>query len=141
MVNTNSKGYYKLTKNPNAHQPYHWSLYASNNEIILTSENYASKQAALKGIESCREHSPYDMYYERKDAINGKPMFNLRAKNHQVIGTSQQYSSEDAREAGIEAVKKYGANASLEDKTGESHGHNSHESVKPVMPNKPWVSL
>jgi len=29
--------------------------------------------------------------YERKEAHNGAPMFNLKAANHQVIGTSQLY--------------------------------------------------
>ena len=45
-------------------------------------------------------------------------MFNLKASNGQVIGTSEQYESEASREAGIESVKKNAADASMDDQTG-----------------------
>jgi uncharacterized protein YegP (UPF0339 family) len=44
-------------------------------------------------------------------------MFNLKASNGQVIGTSEMYSSVAARDAGIDSVKKNAPAASLEDKT------------------------
>jgi uncharacterized protein YegP (UPF0339 family) len=45
-------------------------------------------------------------------------MFNLKAANGQVIGTSEIYSSVTARDAGIESVKKNAPAASAEDNTG-----------------------
>ncbi len=44
--------------------------------------------------------------FERKAAKNGQPMFNLKAANNEVIGTSETYSSEAARDNGIASVKK-----------------------------------
>ncbi|MEJ2002779.1 MAG: YegP family protein [Maritimibacter sp.] len=44
-------------------------------------------------------------------------MFNLKASNGQVIGTSESYSSTSARDNGIESVKKNAPDASLDDQT------------------------
>mgnify|MGYP005664029863 CR=1 FL=1 len=44
-------------------------------------------------------------------------MFNLRAANNQVIGTSESYESVSARENGIESMKKNGPEASVVDTT------------------------
>ncbi|MCA1261463.1 YegP family protein [Nitratireductor aquimarinus] len=44
-------------------------------------------------------------------------MFNLKASNGQVIGTSESYSSENARENGIQSVKNNAPDAKLEDLT------------------------
>ncbi len=44
-------------------------------------------------------------------------MFNLKAANHQVIGTSEQYESTAARENGIESVKKNAPDANVDDQT------------------------
>lgn len=94
---------------------YRFVLKAGNNEIILTSELYASKQGALTGIASVKTNSPDDLRYERKSAANGQPMFNLKAANGERIGTSETYSSTQAREAGIQAVKNSGPTALVDD--------------------------
>lgn len=96
---------------------YHFVLKAGNGETILNSERYTSKAGALNGIESVRENSPLDARYVRKNATNGSPMFNLKAANGEIIGTSETYSSEYAREAGITSVKANGPIATLDDKT------------------------
>ena len=48
---------------------------------------------------------------------NGSPYFNLKAANGQVIGSSEMYSSESARDAGIESVMANAAGASVDDQT------------------------
>ena len=53
-----------------------------------------------------------------KQAKNG-PMFNLKARNGEIIGTSEQYSSLDACKNGIESVRKNAPVAPLEDQTIE----------------------
>ena len=53
-----------------------------------------------------------------KQAKNG-PMFNLKARNGEIIGTSEQYSSLDACKSGIESVRKNAPTAPLEDQTKE----------------------
>jgi hypothetical protein len=96
---------------------FRFRLKASNGQIILASEGYTSRVGCDNGIESVRTNSPYDIRYERKQSLSGKPMFNLRAANGQVIGTSELYESEAARDNGIESVKKNAPTASVVDLT------------------------
>ena len=44
-------------------------------------------------------------------------MFNLKAANHQVIGTSESYTTTAARDNGIESVKTNAPDAKVEDLT------------------------
>ena len=93
---------------------FHFSLKATNGQVILSSEEYSSKAACDNGIESVRKNASDDGNYERLTSKDGKPYFNLKAANSQVIGTSQMYSSEDAMEKGIASVKENAAGASVE---------------------------
>jgi GNAT superfamily N-acetyltransferase len=64
-----------------------------------------------------------DARFEKKVASNGKPYFNLQAANHQVIGTSPIYASDQARDAAIAEVdgKVYGfANCVVHENTWET---------------------
>ena len=92
---------------------YHFHLKAENGQIILTSQMYKEKSSAEGGIESVRKNAPNDQRYARKEAHNGEPMFNLKAGNHQVIGTSQLYESVEAREHGIASVKENAPTATV----------------------------
>ncbi len=85
---------------------YHFNLKAGNGQIILSSEMYESKSAAENGIASVSKNAGDDARYERKVSSNGKPYFNLKASNGQVIGKSEMYESEASMENGIESVKK-----------------------------------
>ena len=98
-----------------ANEQFMFNLKAANGEIILTSELYKSKDGALNGIESVRTNSPLDAQFERKQSTSGKPYFVLKAKNHEIIGKSEMYSSDSARDNGIESVKKNGPTATLHD--------------------------
>ncbi|MCU7805758.1 MAG: YegP family protein, partial [Candidatus Thiodiazotropha sp. (ex Lucinoma borealis)] len=44
-------------------------------------------------------------------------MFNLKAANNQVIGTSESYESVAARDNGIESVKKNAPDATVDELT------------------------
>lgn len=92
---------------------FRFNLKAGNGQIILTSEGYTTKAACLNGVESVQTNSQDDSRYERKTSTNGKPFFNLRAKNSQVIGTSELYESTAAMENGIESVKKNAPDAKI----------------------------
>ncbi len=96
---------------------FRFRLKAGNGEIILASEGYKQKASAENGIESVRKNASLDERYERKETSSGKPMFNLKASNGQVIGTSESYSGETARDNGIESVKKNAPDAKLDDQT------------------------
>ncbi|MGH8080415.1 MAG: YegP family protein [Lysobacter sp.] len=96
---------------------YRFALKAGNGEKILNSESYPAKASCLNGIESVRTNSPDDARYERKTAKDQSPYFVLKAANHQVIGTSEMYSSAAARDNGIASVKLNGPTATIEDTT------------------------
>jgi len=94
---------------------FRFVLKAGNGEPILTSETYKSKASAENGIASVQTNSPLEERYERKTAKNGQPHFNLKAANHQVIGSSQLYASDSSREGGIASVQKNGATLTVKD--------------------------
>lgn len=96
---------------------YRFRLKAGNGEIILTGEGYKQKASAENGIASVRDNAPLDARYERKNNAAGKPMFNLKASNGQVVGTSEAYSSETARENGVASVKASAPGAKVDDQT------------------------
>ena len=102
---------------PAANNRFIFNLKAANGEIILTSETYESKSSALSGIESVKKHSSLDEQYERKKSTTSQPYFVLKAKNHEIIGRSEAYSSDGAMEKGIHSVKKNGPIATTNDIT------------------------
>ena len=106
-------GWFELTTNDKGH--FHFVLKAGNAETILSSETYQAKASALNGIESVQANCALDERYERKVASNGKPFFNLKASNGQVIGTSQMYASDANRETGIASVKTNGASKTVKE--------------------------
>ena len=96
---------------------FRFRLKAGNGEIILASEGYKQRASAENGIESVKKNAPEDARYERKETKAGKHMFNLKATNGQVIGTSESYESTSGRDNGIESVKKNAPDARVEDLT------------------------
>ncbi len=66
-----------------------------------------------------RKNAPDDSRYERKETGAGKFMFNLKAANHQVIGSSQMYASQAGREAGINSVRANGPTPTVKDRTAD----------------------
>ncbi len=96
---------------------FRFRLKASNGQNILASEGYKAKSGCENGIESVQKNAPDDSRYERKETKSGKHMFNLKAGNNQVIGTSESYESVSARDNGIESVKKNAPDAKIEDLT------------------------
>ena len=97
---------------------FYFRLIASNGEKILRSEGYTSKSGCENGINSVKSNAPDYGRYQRKKAADGQFYFNLTARNSEVIGTSETYSTESSRENGIEAVKSIAPDAPVEDVTG-----------------------
>lgn len=96
---------------------FQFVLKAGNGQVILDSEGYSTKQSCLNGVESVRSNSQTDERFERKVAKNGQHFFNLKAGNGQVIGSSEMYGSEAARDQGIASVKTNAPEAALDDTT------------------------
>lgn len=104
-----------ITKRVNSE--YQFNLKAGNGEIILTSEGYVQKASCLKGIESVKINSQDEVRYDRRMAVNGKDYFILKARNGEIIGKSQYYSSKSSMEIGISSVKKNAPAAQIVDET------------------------
>lgn len=108
-------GWFELSKSKDGQ--FRFVLKAGNAESILTSELYTTRTAAENGIASVQKNSGQEERYERKEASNGKFHFNLKAANHQVIGSSQLYASAASRDKGIESVKNNGSSETVKDLT------------------------
>ena len=98
---------------------FQFNLKATNGQAILTSEGYTTKAACLNGIESVRKNGPVAERYEVKVAKNGKPFFNLKATNGQVIGSSQMYASERTMKQGIASVMRNAPDSPVVEDLGE----------------------
>lgn len=96
---------------------YYFRLKAANNEVILASEGYTTKANCLNGVQSVKAHAPHDVYYSKKVASNGQYFFTLSATNGQVVGVSEMYTTETARNNGIAAVKRDAPDALVVDLT------------------------
>jgi uncharacterized protein len=110
-------GHY-IIKKSTAAQPYHFVLRADNNQVVLTSENYTTKQSAQSGIASCQINSQLDSRYERKKSTAAQPYsFVLNAANVEPIGRSENYATEDGRDTGIASVKANGKSTDIRDQS------------------------
>jgi len=108
-------GKFVITKRTNGE--FQFNLKAGNGQTILASEGYGTKASCENGIESVRVNSQDDARFDRKTSSNGKPYFNLKAGNGQIIGTSEMYESEAARDNGIASVKSNAPGATVDDQT------------------------
>jgi uncharacterized protein YegP (UPF0339 family) len=108
-------GWYEVSKSSNGQ--FKFVLKAANAETILTSELYTTRAAADKGIASVQANSPLDERYEKKTTRDGHPYFNLKAANHETIGSSEAYASAAAMDKGIASVKANGPTTVIKDKT------------------------
>lgn len=94
---------------------FYFSLKANNGEIILRSEGYKTRSSCVNGIESVRKNAVLDARFAPGTSKSGKPYFNLKAGNHQVIGTSETYETEKAMRNGMESVRKNAPDAKVEE--------------------------
>lgn len=108
-------GWYEVSKSSNGQ--FRFVLKAANADTLLTSELYTTRAAAEKGIASVQANSSRDERYEKKATKDGHPYFNLKAGNNEIIGSSEAYSSDSARDKGIASVKANGPTTVIKDKT------------------------
>lgn len=108
-------GKFVISKSSNG--KFHFSLKASNGEIILQSQMYGTLADAQNGIESVRKLSADQARFQKSVSKKSEPYFSLTASDGQVIGMSEMYSSERARDNGIESVRKNAPDAKVDDQT------------------------
>ena len=109
---------------------FKFDLKATNGQTVLSSEVYASRAAAIKGIASVRMNAPaagvenqteegfavlthpkFEMYVDKA----GEYRFRLKATNGQIIGTSEGYTAKAGCLNGIDSVKANAAEAETEE--------------------------
>jgi len=106
---------------------FKFDLKAGNGEVIATSEVYTTEAACLKGIESVKKccvgevedqtaaeveavkHPKYELYQDNA----GEYRFRLKARNGEVIATSEGYKAKAGCLNGIESVKKNAPDAEV----------------------------
>jgi len=106
-------GYYELKKVAK----FSFNLKAANHEVVLTSQTYESKASAENGIASVQSNGGSEANFERRTSSAGQPYFVLKASNGQIIGTSEMYSSEAARDNGIKSVQSNSSSTVIKDLT------------------------
>ena len=107
-----------------------FDLKATNGQVILTSEVYTTEAACRKGIESIMKNAPaanvenqteegfetlthpkFEMYQDKA----GDYRFRLKARNGEIIATSENYESKKSCENGIASVQKNAPEAEVEE--------------------------
>lgn len=85
---------------------FRFRLKSGNGQNIGQSEGYKTKSAALNGIKSVQTNGANEDSYVFKETKGGKTVFNLRARNNQVILTSQGYATPEGAKSGMKSVIK-----------------------------------
>ena len=85
---------------------FRFRLKAGNGENIGSSEGYKAKAGAKNGIESVKKNAVLEERYKVFEGKSGKWYFNLKAGNHEVILSSQGYTTESGAKAGTNAVMR-----------------------------------
>lgn len=106
---------FELQKSNN--EQFYFVLKGNKDLVLLRSEQYRSKQSAQQAMASVQVNSADDARYERKLASDNRTYFNLKAANHEIIGTSPMYPSAHARNDSIATLKAEGRSAIIQDKT------------------------
>ena len=106
-----------------------FDLKAGNGEVIATSEVYSGEAACKNGVESVRTNAPianfedqtvedfevaknpkFEMYLDKA----GEYRFRLKARNGEIIATSEGYKAKAGCLNGIESVRKNAPDATVE---------------------------
>lgn len=96
---------------------FHFKLVNADGKTLLRSEGYNAKTSCTGGIDSVRKNAGDDKRYETNTATDGRPYFNLKASNGQIIGTSPMFADAAACAAAIAATKAGAAEAPVDDKS------------------------
>ena len=96
-----------------AKEPFSFIFVNAEGKTIVKSENYAQKASAKNGIESVKKNCQDDARCEMKESSNGKPFFNIKSTNGQIVGTSALFANETERSAAIAELKADSSDAEV----------------------------
>lgn len=106
---------FEITKNEKGE--FHFKLLNSDGKTLLRSEGYNAKASCTSGVDSVRKNAAEDKRFDVKTAADGRPYFNLKASNGQIVGTSPMFADTAACDAAIAATKAGAAAAPVDDKS------------------------
>jgi uncharacterized protein YegP (UPF0339 family)/DNA-binding transcriptional regulator YiaG len=92
---------------------FHFTLRAANGLVLLSSERYTSRAAALQGVETVRRSSVAKDGFVQKRSADGSLYFCLRATNGETVGTSSMFASQSALDRAMDAVREIASDAEL----------------------------
>ncbi len=92
-------------------------LKAANGKVILTSETYDTKKAAVKGVEAVKKNAANEKRFEKRETKKGERYFILKATNGEPIGRSEACTSAKSVNNGIASVIKSAPDARVDDLT------------------------
>jgi len=104
-------GWFELKKAGNGQ--YSFSLKDQNGETLIRSEQYKARDSAMSGIASVQKNCSLDQRYNRLNAVDGRSYFNLKAGNHQVIGTSSMFADNAERDVAIATTMSCGVSTDV----------------------------
>ena len=87
-------------------------LYANNGQVMLSTEEVASRKTAEKAIESVRKNCAAGNFYIDKDKF-GRFYYKLHNVQKSVICTGETYDNVDSVVSAIESVRRFASNAEL----------------------------
>jgi len=96
---------------------FRFRLLAGNGENIMASESYREKRSAFNGIASIKKNCLLPERFVKKNTVDGRPYFVLKAGNHEIIGKSQTYDCMMGCESGISSVVQNAPIAEVDDLT------------------------
>ncbi len=83
--------------------------------LLLSSDKFATKEETLHAIDRVKRNAPLEERYERKTSSAGRHFFVLKGDDHQILGTSNRFDTEDARDSALTAVMSNAAAAAVSD--------------------------
>lgn len=96
---------------------YYFRFISANNQILLRSEAYTSKQHCKNGITVIKQYGHDLNQYIKKTSSNGKYYFNIKSHNNEIIVTSEFFESITARDYAISTISKSVSTAQIIDLT------------------------
>lgn len=96
---------------------FRFTLEAGNGQLLLVSEAYPARSAALGGIEAVRRSVAGEAAFEPLTGEDGHPCFILRGADGRLLGHSQGFASAAGCRLGIDSVRRHAPAAELADET------------------------
>ncbi len=97
---------------------YVFNLCADNQEVVLSSDQYAARVGCLHGVDAARAHAQDKERFKRKITAEGSYYFVLTAANGRVVGISEMYGNISHCEEGIAAVMDAAREADVYEQLG-----------------------